>query len=170
MKSKFNELFSDLITYDYILFGAIFLIFILLVIFSLLLRQKKALSLFLAIFSFLFLLITPFFGYSMMHNEIFKKQITLQSHQKLEFTKAVVIYGKLKNISNRDFQTCLVTATLHKANSNKLKNFIYQFKPLQKMSIMEEDIIIEDEIDFKIIVSPFTYTNEYSVKLEASCR
>jgi len=170
MKNKITSLLDGLITYDYILFGAILLIFILLIVFSLLLRRKKTLSLFLAIFSFIFLILSPFIGYSMMHNELFKNQTTLVSQKKLEFTKAIVVYGKLKNISARDFKSCLITAIVYKSSSNKLKNYLYGFKPLKKMSIIEEDIVMENEIDFKIIVSPFTYSKDYNITLEASCR
>ncbi len=170
MESKINKIISDLITYDYILFAAILLIFILLIVFSLLLRQKKVISIFLAIFAFIFLLVAPFLGYSIMHNKLFKKELTLISQKKLEFTKAVVVYGKLKNISNRDFNSCLITAITNRISSNKLKTFIYQFKPLKKMSIIEEDIVMGNEIYFKIIVSPFTYSGDFNTTLEASCR
>ena len=170
MKNKITSLLDGLITYDYILFGAILLIFILLIVFSLLLRKKIVVSIFLAIFAFIFLIAGPFIGYTIMHNELFKKQVTLVSQKKLEFTKAIVVYGKLKNLSFSDFESCLITATAYKSSSNKLKSYIYKFKPLQKISIMEEDIVMNNEIDFKIIVSPFTYSKDYNITLEASCR
>jgi len=170
MNYKITSFIDGLITYDYILFGVILLVFILLIIFSVLLRKKKILSIFLSIFSFIFLLISPFVGYSIMHNELFKNQTTLVSQKKLNFTKAVVVYGKLKNISTRDFESCKITASIHKVSSNKLKEFIYKFKSLQKMSILEEDIIIANEINFKIVVSPFTYLGDFNTTLEANCR
>ncbi len=170
MKNKITSLLDGLITYDYILFGGILLVFILLIVFAILLRKKKKLSLFLVILSFIFLITAPFMGYTTMHKNLFKNQTTLVSQKKLEFTKAIVVYGKLANISARDFESCLITATIYKTSSNKLKDFIYKFKPLQKMSIIEEDIVIANEINFKIIVSPFTYPNNFNTIVEASCR
>lgn len=170
MKVKINNFFNDLISYDYILFGVIMFVFILLVIFTIMSRNKKVLSLSLAILALLTLFVVPFVAYSKMHEEIFKKEIMLKSQKKLEFTKAVVVHGKLKNISSRDFESCLIKAVIYKNSSNKLKNFIYRFKPLQKMSIIEEDIVIANEIDFKIIISPFTYSRDFNTTLEASCR
>jgi len=67
MKHKFIAFMDSLILYDYILFGSIFLIFILLVILALVLRKKVGLSVFL------------FVGYVQMHNMIFKKELTLVS-------------------------------------------------------------------------------------------
>ncbi len=170
MKNKITSFLDGLITYDFILFGGILLVFILLVVFSILFRKKKRLSLFLAIFSFIFLLVSPFIGYTMMHDILFKNQTILTSQKKLQFTKAVVVHGKLTNLSTRNFESCLITATIHRSSSNKLKDFIYKFKPLKKMSIIEEDIVVANEIDFKIIVSPFTYSNNFNTSLEASCR
>jgi len=170
MKNKITSFLDGLITYDYILFGGILLLFILMIVFSILLRKKKKLSLFLAIFSFIFLMVMPFIGYKIMHNELFKNQTILVSQKKLEFTKAVVVYGKLTNLSDIDFRSCLITATIYKSNSNIIKNYIYKLKPLKKMSIIEKEIVIGNEIDFKIIVSPFTYLGGFNTTLEASCR
>lgn len=170
MNNKISSLLDGLITYDYILFGGIFLVFVLLIVLSIIFRNKTKLSIFLAIFSFIFLITAPFIGYSIMHNILFKNQTVLTSQKKLEFTNAVVVYAKLTNLSSRDFESCVITASIHRSSSNSLKNYIYKFKPLQKMSIIEEDIVIGNEINFKIIVSPFTYSGDFNTILEASCR
>lgn len=170
MKHKLLAFSDALIQDDYILFGAIVLIFFLLIVTALLLRKKVALSIFIVIFSFLFLIVAPFVGYPTLHNYLYKHELTLTSQNKLQFTKAVVVFGKLKNTSKRDFLACKITAIVNKNTSNQYKNFIYTFKPIMKMSIIEEDIVIDNEIDFKIIVEPFTYSKDYNIILEADCR
>jgi len=169
MKHKFIAFMDSLILYDYILFGSIFLIFILLVILALVLRKKVGLSVFLIIFAFIFLFVAPFVGYVQMHNMIFKKELTLVSKKKLQFTKAAVVFGKLKNTSNRDFESCLITAIATKKTKNKYKNYIFRLKPIMKMSIVKEDIVKGNEIEFKIIIDPFTYTKDFDIILEADC-
>ncbi len=170
MKHKFIAFMDSLILYDYILFGFIFLLFFLFIVVALLLRAKPRFSLFLVIFSFLFLFIAPFVGYIQMHKYLFKNEITLVKQKKLQFTQAAIIWGKLKNISQRDFQSCKITAIFYKVSKNKYKNYIYSFKQIQKMSIIKEDIAQGSEIDFKIIVEPFTYAKAYNVKLKADCK
>jgi len=170
MKHKFIVFMDSLISYDYILFGSIFLIFFILVVLALVLRKKIGLSIFLILLAFVFLLVAPIAGYTKMHNTIFKKELTLVSQKKLQFTQAAVVFGTLKNVSKKDFQSCLITAIVTKKSTNKYKNYIYGFKPIKKMSIIEEDIIMGNEIEFKIIVDPFTYQKDFNIKLEADCR
>ena len=170
MKHKLLAFSDSLIKDDYIFFGAIVFIFFLLILTALLLRKKVGLSIFLVIFSFVFLIVSPFVGYPTLHNYLYKNELTLVSQNKLQFTKAVVVLGTLKNTSKRNFQACKITAIVNKHTSNKYKNYIYTFKPIMKMSIIEEDIVIDNEIDFKIIVEPFTYSKDYNITLEADCR
>ena len=170
MKHKLLAFSNSLIKDDYILFGAIVFIFFLLILSALLFRKKEGLSIFLVLFSFFFLVLSPFISYPILHNYLYENELTLVSQKKLQFTKAVVVLGKLKNISKRDFQSCQITANVNKHTSNKYKNYIYTFKPIMKMSIIEEDIVIDNEIDFKIIVEPFTYSKDYNITLGADCR
>jgi len=170
MKHKILAFMDSLIKYDYILFGSIFLIFFIFIILALVLRKKAGLSIFLVIFSFIFLMVAPIVGYAKMHTYLFKNELTLTSEKKLQYTKAIVVFGKLKNTSQRDFSVCKVTAIVNKSSKNEYKNYIYTFKPIMKMSIIEEDIVMGNEIDFKIIVEPFTYKYDYNITLEADCR
>lgn len=170
MREKLLAFTDSLIKYDYILFGSIVLTFFLLIVIALILRKKIGLSIFIVIFAFIFLLVAPFVGYNLIHKHLFKNELTLSSQKKLQFTNAVVVFGKLKNTSKLDFESCLITAFVNKQTSNKLKNYILTFKPIMKMSIVEEDITIGNEIDFKIIVEPFTYSRDYNISLKADCR
>jgi hypothetical protein len=105
-----------------------------------------------------------------MHQYLFKNETVLISQQRLNFTDAVVVYAKLKNISKRDFISCKVTATAYKVSGSELKNYLFKFKPIAKMSIIENDISIGDEREIKLIIEPFTYKNDYNISLGADCR
>ncbi len=170
MKHKILDFMDSLIKYDYILFASIFFVFFLFIVLALVFRRKARLSIFLVLFAFVFLMVSPIVGYAKLHTYLFKNELTLTSEKKLQFTKAVVVLGKLKNTSQRDFEACLITAIVTRASENKYKNYIYGLKPIMKMSIVEEDIVMGNEIGFKLIVEPFTYTKKYNIALEADCR
>ncbi len=170
MKAKITAFIDSLIVYDYILFGSVFILFLLFLILAIVVRKKVALSVFLVIFSFIFLFISPIIGYKQMHKFLFKNSTTLISQKKLNFTKAVVVKGILKNESKFDFKSCKITASAYKVSGNAIKDMIFPFNPFKKMSILEYDIKKGDEREFKIIVEPFTYSKDYNISIGASCR
>ncbi|MEA2091021.1 MAG: DUF2393 domain-containing protein [Campylobacterota bacterium] len=170
MKSKITAFLDGLITYDYILFGSIFGLFILLIILGILLRRKIVLAIFLILLSFMILFIGPIIGYIKMHEFLFKNSVELISQKKLSFTKAVVVKGKITNESKYSFKECKITARAHKVSKKKLKNYLYSFKSFKKMSILEHDIVVGETREFKIIVEPFTYSKDYNISLGAKCK
>ncbi|ABB45148.1 hypothetical protein Suden_1874 [Sulfurimonas denitrificans DSM 1251] len=167
---KINEFIKELILYDYILFGSLLLVFLILLIIGIVFRQKTLLAVFLIFFAFIILIFGSTVGYVEMHNYLFKNETTLTSQKKLSFTQAVVVYGRVKNVSQRDFKSCKVSATVYRFSGNEIKDYIKKFKPIVKMSIVEEDIAIGQEREIKIIISPFVYGGDYNVSLGADCR
>ena len=170
MKAKITAFLNDLITYDYILFGGVFVLFILFIVLGIVLRKKIALAIFLILLSFTILVVGSTVGYVKMHDFLFKNSVELTSQKKLSFTQAVVVKAKLTNESKYDFTECKVTASAHKISKNRLKNFIYSFKSFKKMSILEQDIAVGETRDIKIIVEPFTYSKDYNISLGAKCK
>jgi len=169
LKGKITAFIDGLITYDYILFGSIFMLFILFVILSILLRRKVGLSIFLVLLSFAILFVGPIIGYIKMHQFLFKNSIELKSQKKLTFLEAIVVKGTLKNDSKFDFASCEITASAFKVSKNAIKKYIYPLKPLKNMSILEYDILQGETREFKIIVEPFTYSKEYNISMQARC-
>ncbi|NPA59694.1 MAG: DUF2393 domain-containing protein [Epsilonproteobacteria bacterium] len=170
MKDKISAFINELIFYDYILFGTIFILFILFIVLSILLRHKTFFASFFMILSFVTLIVAPLVGYKEMHKFLFKNTIVLTSQKKLNFTKAVVVRGSIKNESKHTFKSCKITAFTHKVSKNKVKNYLYTFKSFKKMSILEESIKVGENRNFKIIIEPFTYSKDYNISLEAKCR
>ena len=170
MKFKIQAFLDTLIMYDYILFGASFVLFILFIILGILLRKKIGLAIFLILLAFSILILVPTLGRIEMHKFLFKNTTTLSSQKRLEFTEAIVVKGTLLNESKFHFQECTITAYVHKVSTNALKNYLFQFKTIKKMSILELDIEKGQARDFKIIVEPFSYTRDYNITLGATCK
>ncbi|MCW8895632.1 MAG: DUF2393 domain-containing protein [Sulfurimonas sp.] len=170
MTEKITTFLNGLIIYDYILFGTVFTIFLLLIILGIVQRHKIVLALSLILLSFIVLSVGSIVGYIQMHNYLFKNTSSITSQKKLTYSQAVVVHGVVKNTSKFDFQSCKITVSAHKVSENSLKNYLFQFKPLKKMSILEYDILKAQEREFKLILEPFTYTKEYNISVGASCK
>lgn len=165
-----TKLISELIIFDYILFGVVLVIFLLFVTLGIIFRHKTGLAITLILFSFIFLIAGSIFGYIEMHRFLFKNTTTVTTQKKLIFTEAVVVYGSIKNISKRDFSSCKITATAYKTGPNELKNYILKLKPINKMSIIEDNILKDEEREIKIIIEPFAYKGDYNITLGADCK
>lgn len=170
MKAKITTFINELITYDYILFGSVFGLFILFIILGIVLRRKTALAIFIILISFTILIVGPTVGYIKMHEYLFKNTTELISKQKLNFTQAVVVKGKITNESQRFFKSCKITASANKVSKNELKNYLYSFKSFANMSIVEQDIAVGQTREFKIIIAPFTYSKDFNISIGAKCK
>jgi len=170
MKHKITAFIEGLISYDYMLFGGVFFLFILFIIFGILLRKKIGLALLFIFLAFSILLLGPTLGYVKLHEYLFKNSVTLISQKRLQFSEAVVVKGSLKNESTQNFTSCLITASAYAVTKNKYKNYLKKLKPFKKMSITEYDINVGDTREFKIIVEPFRYSRDYNISLGADCK
>jgi len=170
MKEKIVTFIHGLILQDYILFGTVFILFVLFLISSLVLRKKLGLSLFFVLLSITILFLGPSLGYIKMHQYLFKNSVEFISEKKLTFVEALVIKGTLKNESNIDFKSCKITASANKMTSNVIKNYIYTLKPLMNMSIVEEGIKKGELREFKIIMEPFKFQSDYNISIIGRCK
>ena len=170
MNPKATAFIDGLIIYDYVLFGSSFVLFILFIVLSIVLRRKVALAVIFMLLGFSILLLGPTLGYVKMHEFLFKNSVLLESQQKLTFTEAVVVRGKIANESKFDFSSCKITASAYRVTKNEYKNYLLKFKPFQKSSIITPEIPKGSSYDFKLFVEPFRYTKEYNISLGADCK
>ncbi len=170
MKSKITAFLNSLITYDYLLFAATFILFILFIILGLVLRKKVSLAIFFVILAFLILILVPSVGYPQMHKYLFKNSTALTEQKRLQFTDAIVVRGNLINESKLNFKSCKITAKVHKVSKNKYRNYLLKFKIIKKMSIIEKDIAKGEARNFKIIIEPFIYSKDYNITIGAKCK
>lgn len=170
MKTKITAFLDGLITYDYLLFGGIFFLFLLFIVLAIVFRKRLLLGVFLVLLAFSTLSIGSIVGYIQMHKYLFKNSTQLISQKKLLFSEAVVVIGSITNESKRNFSSCKITASAYKVTSNKYKNYLKKLKPFKNMSIVVEDIEVSKTRKFKIIVEPFRYAGDYNISLGADCR
>lgn len=170
MQSKINAFIDSLILYDYILLSSGFLLFILLVSLGIILRRRLFISITFILIAFAILILAPTLGRSFMHDFLFTNTTTLDSQKRLEFTEAIVVKGAIENTSKFHFNECIITANVYKVSKNTLRNYLFSFKRIKKMSILAYDIEKGTRHNFKIIVDPFYYKKEYKITLEARCK
>lgn len=170
MNTKVTAFIEGLITYDYLLFGGVFALFILFIILSILLRKKVFLAILFLLLAFTILILGPILGYIEMHKYLFKNSVTLLSQKKLSFSEAVVVKGVITNESERDFSSCKITAAAYKVSKNEYRNYLLKLKPFKKTSIVTSAIPKGAKEEFKLFVEPFTYTKDYNISLGADCR
>jgi hypothetical protein len=169
MKTQISTFVKELIVYDFILFGSSFILFILLIILGILLRHKTAIAVLVVLLSFSILFFVPTFGYVKMHEYLYKQKTELLSEKKLNFNNAIVVKGLITNESKRFFKRCSIKASAIKVDANKLKNYIYSFKPIVSCQITEQNIDVGETREFKIIVEPYNYEGDYNITIGAKC-
>jgi len=170
MRERLLVFLHTLTLYDLLYIGAVFLLFILLVLLTLFLRRKITVALLILLFSILEISIGLTFGFGYFHDAIFKKSITITKAKKLHFVEAVVIEGKLKNESKFNFKSCKLTAIIYKETHNKYKNLLFKLKPLKSKSVTIKNIPKGDDIDFKFLIEPFKYKKDINVSVDGVCK
>lgn len=170
LKANLQTFVSTLHTYDFIMFGAVGALFLLILLLAVLIRQRTVTSLFLILFALILIVIGPIAGYKYVHATVYKTEILDLQVKKLEFTEALVIKGSLKNSGKQSYSRCRISAHAYKGASNLFEEFVYPLKPFAKVSILkEEDLNITQSLDFKLVIEPFTYSDEYNISMEANC-
>jgi len=169
MKEKITVFVNNLIIYDYVLFGSIFALFILFIILAIVLRGKLGVAIFLVLFSFSFLFVSPIIAYRAMHKFLFEDTLILTTQKKLKFTKAIVLKGTISNKSKFKYIDCQIVASTYKVTGNKIKDFIFQYAPFQSAMMIENNITQGEVREFKMFIEPFTYTKDYNLSIDSSC-
>jgi hypothetical protein len=171
MKQKVIAFIDSLILYDYILFGAMALLFILFLILAILLRRRVMFSVLSILFAFIFLLLGPILGYPIMHNLLYKNDVIMTQVKKLEFTNALLITGDIINRSKMDFLTCKIKAQAYKVTGKSIPDMIYPYKPFKKGMVKLDTLIKPGESQpFKLFIEPFNYTKDYNISIGAQCK
>ncbi len=170
LKSTIQSFVATLHDYDYILFAVSGGLFFLILLLAIVLRKKVGLSLLLILVAFVIIISGPILGYNYIHSTIFKTHISDLSIKRLEFSEAVVIKGTLTNLGKQAYKKCTLSSKAYRGATNFIEEIVYPLQPFQKMSIVkEEDINVSDNINFKMILEPFTYSKEYNISVKASC-
>lgn len=170
IKAALQNFIASLHLYDYVLFGASGALFILLLLLAILLRRKAVLSLILVLLAFIILVALPISGYNYIHAQLYKTELTNLNIKRLEFSEAIVIKGTVTNCGKQDFKKCTISSRAHKAASGFLQELIYPLKPFQKVSIVKQEALeVGQSLDFRLVMEPFTYTDDYNISMKVNC-
>jgi hypothetical protein len=170
IKATLHDFIASLHLYDYIIFGVSGALFILILLLAILLRRKAILSLILVLLAFIILFSLPIGGYNYIHTQLYKTELTDLTIKRLEFSEAIVIKGTVTNRGKQNFSKCTISSHAHKGASGFLEELIYPLKPFQKASIVkEEDLGMGESLEFKLVMEPFTYTNDYNISMKVNC-
>lgn len=171
MKTKIIDFINHLLIYDYLLFGGIFVLFILLLVLAIALKNKMGLAIFMVLLAFGVLTVGSVVGYIKLHQYLFKNKIALHEVKALEFTEALLIKGEITNTSKRPFQECTLYAGVHKVSHNRYLDRLYPLLPFKKGSLkLKENIAPGESASFKLFVEPFRYTKDYNITIKGECR
>ncbi|MDD2838184.1 MAG: DUF2393 family protein [Sulfuricurvum sp.] len=171
MKAQIIDFIHHLLIYDYLLFGGIFILFILLLTLAIAFRKKMGLAIFLVLVAFGVLTAGPVGGYIALHHYLFKHTIIIHEVKALEFTEALLIKGDINNTSKRPFKECTLHAGVYKVTHNKYIDPLYPYLPFKKSSLkLQVRIDPGKSVPFKLFVEPFRYTKDYNLTLKGECR
>jgi hypothetical protein len=170
IKATLHDFIASLHLYDYIVFGISGALFVLILLLAILLRKKAVLSLILVLLAFIILIALPISGYNYIHAQLYKTELTNLNIKKLEFSEAIVIKGTITNRGKQSFSKCRISSQAYKGASGLLQELIYPLKPFQKVSIVkQEELGVDQSLDFRLVMEPFTYTNEYNISMKVNC-
>jgi len=171
MKTHIIDFIHHLLIFDYLLFGGIFILFIILLTLAIAFRAKMGLAIFLVLLAFGVLTAGPVAGYIALHQYLFKHKTVIHEVKALEFTEALLIKGEITNTSKRQFSECTLHASVYKVTHNKYIDPIYPYIPFKKSSLkLKVDIVPGKSAPFKLFVEPFRYTKDYNLTLKGECR
>ena len=171
MKHRIIDFIHHLLIYDYLLFGGIFIFFLLLLILAIVLRNKMGIAIFFVFIAFGVLTVGPVAGYIALHQYLFKHTLIIHEVKALEFTEPILIKGDINNTSKRPFKECTIHAGVYKVTHYKYIDKIYPYIPFKKSSMtITQTIAPGESAPFKMFVEPFRYNKDYNLTYKVECR
>lgn len=172
MKTKILHFIDTLSLYDYILFGGILTLFLILLVLAVLFHHKFKLAIAFVVMAFLLLTLAPFVGYMVLHNYLYAHTVTVSTVQDLQYSDILLLRGDIKNTSNQTLKQCTLTFGISKVSSVSLLNdHFYPYLPFRTQKItLTKEIKPDASESFKVLVEPFNYPKKVSVRVWSQCR
>jgi hypothetical protein len=146
------------------------MLFVFIVLSFLLIKSKPKLSTFF-MFVILILFITGPVAIKLILDKTVRKVAILdQNYTQLNFSKYLVVTGKLQNRGKVNFGRCYINTKVQKVSDNKYKNILNLIKPMRKRTIMvDKNISVNESEEFKVVFEKFDYRADYDVIVSAEC-
>ncbi len=163
--------FQNLSLYDYIGIAIVSMVFLLLFILSLILLFKKPFVGFLIfILSFLVLPLGIFGVKEFLNQTLRKSEFIIKKIKPLHFSNSLLLEAKIKNLSKINFNQCFIELKIIKKSNSKLKNFLFELKPLQtKMIYLYKPISKNSSYTLKKILDNVLYSNSKKLISKIAC-
>jgi hypothetical protein len=157
--------------YDYVAFGWLVLFIVMLLIFGLLFSKKKPKLAIVMIFtSFILLFIAPIGLKIILDKTVRHVEVLDQNHTFLNFSKALVVTGNIKNLGKIDLRRCYIQTKILKQSDNKYLDLLYNIKPLrQRTIVLDKNITQKDTNEFKVVFEKFNNSKKYKLAINAEC-
>lgn len=170
-KKLLLEVLDQLHSYDYIAFAWVGLLFLFLLILAILVRKRTLLSVFIMLLAFIILLLGPFATYETVRFLLYKTETKVTEQKQLVYSNALVVKGNITNKGLENISRCIVKTKLVKPSDNVFMQTINSLKPIKKKTtLLEKEIAVKQESEFKVIFEPFTYSKEFNITVSSECR
>ena len=157
--------------YDYIAFTWLLItFFILLILAVIIIKKSTKLSMFLIIFSIIFLITGPFLIKYYLGKTIRTVKIDNIKFQKLNFSHTLIIDYSIKNKSKKPFKLCEIKTIIYKKSPSKIKLFLNQLKPIDFRTILvKEPIEPNNSINKRLVLDNFATSYDINISVDAQC-
>lgn len=170
IRTYVTEFISVLTNYDYMSFSVTFLLFALLLILSLLIRQHIRISAFLVFLSFFSLFLGPVIMHKVVKATLFKHDANVTLMKKLAYSDTLVVKGKVSYLGKNEAHYCDITVDLYKRENNFFKDFANGINAYRSGTTRVSYPFNKGDVrPFKVVFEPFTYLGDYDVKLDTDC-
>lgn len=171
-KQSLGDYVYSLTIYDYVAFG--WLAFLLIVIFSLsvmmMMRKKLRCSILLMLVTIFLIFAAPISIKLFLDKSVRKVAILDQNHTILNFSKSLIVTAKLENRGKIDLHKCYINSKVLKTPENFFKDILNYLKPIEKKTIILTEDLSQNQIkEFKVVFENFKYSENYDVIVKAEC-
>ncbi|NOX14935.1 MAG: DUF2393 domain-containing protein [Epsilonproteobacteria bacterium] len=171
LKFSTLEYIHNFALYDYLAFAWFFLTFLILIILSIvIMRRAVKTSMFLLLFSFLFLLVAPFFLRYYLNTTLRTVSVDNIKFQKLNFSNTLIVDYKINNLSKIDFKECEIHISVFKPSASKFKLFVNKLKPItQRTILLKKKISVNTSVEERSIFDNYTYSKDINISVATQC-
>ncbi|MGP1579672.1 MAG: DUF2393 family protein [Wolinella sp.] len=173
--SEYFNLFTPYIErlelFQIAILGFILLLFVLLFVLGMLLRDKGGIAMLLPIAcSLLLLSFAPFLIELAMTRVFFPIKLELKTNQRLAFSDSYFVDGTITNLSKRPIKSCILTITLARGENNPLKKLQSRLKPaIVRKELINKKLALHESVPFQYIIDKPAIEGNIHSHISAAC-
>ena len=167
----FTPYLERLELFQLMILGFILLLFVLLFVLGMLLRNKGGIAMFLPIAcSLLLLSFAPFLIELAMTRVFFPIKLELGANQRLSFSDSYFVDGAITNLAKRPIKSCILTITLTRRENNPLKRLQSRLKPtIVRKEIINKKLAPHESVPFQYLIDRPAIEGNIHPHISAAC-